>query len=289
MVVKELQVMAHLRSIFLHQYLDDWVIHHHNRVTLLDHLRVLMDLGLKLGFIFNLQKSDLDPSKDFVFVGYRFRTDLGIVLPSSDREKKIRSVLGSCLRLPSVPASLVQSLLGLLSATEKLVPLGRLHLRETQFDLRSQWSQLVDPEDTPILLSHRAKEDLRWWLNPANMLPGAPMRPSPPSHHVFTDASMEGWGAHLNFMEVKGLWLPPFQSWHINNLELRAVLLALQHWVHQLRDQSVLIATDNSTVVSYINKQGGQGRCRCAGRRESCYFGATTRISRFELVTFQAN
>ena len=38
---------------------------------------------------------------------------------------------------------------------------------------------------------------------------------------------------------------------------LKAVISALQHWAPVLQGHQVVIATDNSTVVSYINKQGG--------------------------------
>ena len=44
---------------------------------------------------------------------------------------------------------------------------------------------------------------------------------------------------------------------HINVLELKAVSLALQSFKDQCQNQTVLVATDNSTVVTYINKQGG--------------------------------
>ena len=65
--------------------------------------------------------------------------------------------------------------------------------------------------------------------------------PSPsPSKHLFTDASLEGWGAHLDFQEVSGSWGPPQSSWYIHRLEV----------------EIVLVATDNVTVVAYINKQG---------------------------------
>ena len=51
--------------------------------------------------------------------------------------------------------------------------------------------------------------------------------------------------------------LDPFCKLHINVLELQAVILALQHSVAVLQGQHVIIATDNATVVAYINKQGG--------------------------------
>ena len=44
---------------------------------------------------------------------------------------------------------------------------------------------------------------------------------------------------------------------HINVLELKVVSLALRDFKDQCQNQTVLVATDNSTVVAYINKQGG--------------------------------
>ena len=44
---------------------------------------------------------------------------------------------------------------------------------------------------------------------------------------------------------------------HINVLELKAAMLALQHWVAALQGHQVMITTDNTTVIAYINKQGG--------------------------------
>ena len=44
---------------------------------------------------------------------------------------------------------------------------------------------------------------------------------------------------------------------HINYLELKAVFLALKEFQDLCSDKIVLVATDNTTVVSYINKEGG--------------------------------
>ena len=84
-------------------------------------------------------------------------------------------------------------------------------------------------------------------------------RPSSQDHSVqlFTDASNEGWGAHLDQNSTKGLWSDREKRLHINVLELKAVSLALRDFKDQCQNQTVLVATDNSTVVAYINKQGG--------------------------------
>ena len=47
------------------------------------------------------------------------------------------------------------------------------------------------------------------------------------SIQLFTDASNEGWGAHLNQSSTKGLWSDGEKRPHINILELKAVSLAL--------------------------------------------------------------
>ena len=77
------------------------------------------------------------------------------------------------------------------------------------------------------------------------MLPGQPLYPLKHALQIFTDASKEGWGAHLK------------SKLHINHVELKAVFLALKEFQSLCCNKTVLIATDNTTVVVYINKEGG--------------------------------
>ena len=72
---------------------------------------------------------------------------------------------------------------------------------------------------------------------------------------------MEGWGGHCRLpgpttAHYSGLWLKAECRLHINVLELRAVRLMLLHLEQELLGQSVLIESDNTATVSYINKQG---------------------------------
>ena len=86
---------------------------------------------------------------------------------------------------------------------------------------------------------------------------GADLHPKDHSIQLFTGASNEGWGTLLEQTSTKGLWSDREKRLHINVLELKAVSLALQRFKDQCQNQTVLVATDNSTVVAYINKQGG--------------------------------
>ena len=58
-------------------------------------------------------------------------------------------------------------------------------------------------------------------------------------------------------MTVSGSWTNQEKSLHINVLELKAVFLTLKSFQNTIQNKRILIATDNATVISYLNKQGG--------------------------------
>ena len=86
---------------------------------------------------------------------------------------------------------------------------------------------------------------------------GDPIRPFQVVFMIFTCASTQGWGAHMGDCQTLSIWTHSNCKLHINTLELNAVILALHQWVSVLQGHQVMIATDNTTVVSYIHKQGG--------------------------------
>ena len=64
-------------------------------------------------------------------------------------------------------------------------------------------------------------------------------------------------GRSLKRAHCKRNWVLPGSKLHINYLELKAVFLALKEFQDPCSNKIVLVATDNTTVVSYINKEGG--------------------------------
>ncbi|KAI2665918.1 Transposon Ty3-G Gag-Pol polyprotein [Labeo rohita] len=79
------------------------------------------------------------------------------------------------------------------------------------------------------------------------------------SRHIIgtTDASKTGWGAVCNGQAASGVWTGPQLHWHINCLELLAVLLALRRFRPLIQGKHVLVRSDNTATVAYINHQGG--------------------------------
>ena len=60
----------------------------------------------------------------------------------------------------------------------------------------------------------------------------------------------------LTQVKTGGLWYLSEKHLHINLLEMKAVFLALQFFKTDCRNHQVLIASDSTSVVTYINKQG---------------------------------
>ena len=84
---------------------------------------------------------------------------------------------------------------------------------------------------------------------------GMSFRPAEPKVVVFTDASISGWGVSCDGQRWQEKWHRP--GHHINWLEMRTVLVALQVLQFRLRRRAVRIWIDNSTTVAYLRKEGG--------------------------------
>ena len=176
--------------------------------------------------------------------------------PTPERWEALNSKINSLLERSSCLVRQLMSLIGLLTATEKQVPSGRLHMRPIQWHLKNHW-HIPESLEKVIPIPRSLHPHLLWWLKEENILPGQNLHPLRHAVQIFTDASNEGWGAHLGDYNARGGWSVPESRLHINFLELKAVLLALKAFEPLCQGRIALVATDNTTVVAYINKEGG--------------------------------
>ena len=72
-------------------------------------------------------------------------------------------------------------------------------------------------------------------------------RPSP-DLYLYTDSSLEGWGAVLNDQEVYQVWTDGECSLHINNLELLAAKLSLQYFRLEIQHKVALLCSNTTTA-----------------------------------------
>ena len=246
----------HRQGISVIPYLDDWLIHHPDPKVLLRHQAQLLNMLDLVGFVLNRKKYELDLTQDIQFLGIRLRLDLG---EASLPESKAWEIAARARHLSSLHVlSYIQvsQLMGSLNWASGLTSLGRLYLRPLQrhFHSLGLTDRFTPPRRSdPLVLANL----LRRWQDPHFLTSGIPLRTFQTEFTIFTDASTQGWGAHMGDSQISGTWTHTERKLHINCLELKAVFHALQHWAQMLQGHQVMIATDNLTVVSYINKQGG--------------------------------
>ena len=123
----------------------------------------------------NLEKSELEPKQIFDFVGYQFDLRSGRVRPTPDRWQSLQDKIQLLLSLPVCPVRQFMSLIGLLTATEKQVHLGWLHMRPIQWHLKNNW-RVPESLEKIIPLPRSLHPHLQWWLEEDNVLQGRALR-----------------------------------------------------------------------------------------------------------------
>ncbi|KAL0167364.1 hypothetical protein M9458_039208, partial [Cirrhinus mrigala] len=246
-----------LQGIRILNYIDDWLILAQSEMVAVRHRDVVLAHMKALGLRLNAKKSVLSPLQRTTY--------LGVVWDSTTMQARlsparIESILTAVKRVKegrSLTVKQFQQLLGLMAAASNVIPFGLLYMRPLQWWLKTRG---FSPRGNPLRMIKVTRRCLRaldmwrrpWFLSQGPVL-GAPCR----RVTLATDASLTGWGAVMSGHPARGLWSGHQLTWHINCLEMLAVFQGLKHFLPDLRGRHVLVRTDNTAVVSYINHQGG--------------------------------
>ena len=111
--------MAIHKGIRIHQYLDDWLVRARSHHVCLQHTQDLVRKCQDLGWLVNLDKSELEPKQFFDFVGYQFNLWSGRVRPTPDRMQSLQTKIQTLLSIPACSVLQFMSLIGLLTATRE--------------------------------------------------------------------------------------------------------------------------------------------------------------------------
>ncbi|KAI2648645.1 ORF V: Enzymatic polyprotein [Labeo rohita] len=277
------------QGICILNYLDNWLIIAHSRDLLCQHrdlvLRHLSHLGLQV----NWENSKLSPVQSISFLGMEFDS---VNMTARLTNERVQSML-NCLKLfrhkTAVPLKYFQRLLGHMAATAAaaaaVTPLGLLHMRPLQRWLHNQIPRWAWHRGTfRVSVTPECRLLFSPWSDPAFLRAGVPL--GQVSRHVVvnTDASMTGWGAVCNGQAASGSWTGPRLHWHVNCLELLAVFLALWRFLQMLRHKHVLVRTDNTATVAYINHQGGLRSRRMSQLARHLLLWSQTRLKSLRAV-----
>lgn len=243
-------VVENLRSrLFLSVvYLDDFLIIGKTKTECLENIRATQILLKNLGFIVNLEKSNIVPSKSAKYLGFIWNTQKMSIELTDDKKKTIYTKAKEFYVKKTCKIRELAQFLGLLIASCPAIQYGTLYTKNLE---REKYLSLVKENgnyESRMNLPKKLLPDLKWWID--NILVATnPIRTSEFTLEIFTDASLTGWGAVTGNNRTHGWWSADQRDDHINYLELLAAFYGLKCFAKNLR-------IDNTTAISYINKMG---------------------------------
>ncbi|PTA42303.1 hypothetical protein C8054_31450 [Micromonospora sp. RP3T] len=239
-------------------YLGDLVILAHSRGSVCILRNVVLNHLAQLGLRVNWEKSKLSPTQRISFLCMELDSVEQTAWLTQERVQSVLNCLNALKSRIAVPLKQFQRLLGHMAAAAAVTPLGLLHMRPLQRWLHDRVPRWAWHRGTlRIGVSPQCRRLFSPWSDPAFLQAGVPLGQVSRHLVVYTDASSTGWGAVCNGQAASGSWTGPRLQWHINCLELLAVLLALRRFRPMLRHKHVLVRTDSTATVAYINRQGG--------------------------------
>ena len=211
----------------------------------------------ELGFVVNEKKSMIFPSQNVKYLGFHFNSiDMIVQLPESKKQQiiKLSYEIIRKHKIGKLTCMDLAKYIGTLVAACPAVPYSPLYVRSLEMDKTR--SLYKDNYNCLAKLSNESVSDINWWLRITST---AKMKVADNSYDlcIATDASLTGWGAHSGESKTRGFWSVEEKQLHINSLELLAIFNGLKVYANFTINARVLIRTDSTTALAYINKFGG--------------------------------
>ena len=244
--------------------LDDILILHQSREELDCLAPLICSLFEALGLVINTKKSILIPQQVTEFLGFQINSGTLQIQMPQEKLRKIQHNARWLLQHQSITVQDLARFVGKTTASSKAIWQASLHYRGIQALMNSVLPETEDNSgltsrfNVKLPLSVEAQQDLQWWvsLNQTTLLQ-APLLPRIPNMTITSDASNTGWRACLGDTTTGGSWSAQEMKHHINYLELLAAFLAVQCFLKEISNMTILLRLDNVTAVTFINRMGG--------------------------------
>lgn len=168
-------------------YLDDILQKNTNPEVLRADLAVMQSTLQRLGWLVNLEKSDLIPSQVFSHLGMLFRTLPATVELTAKRRNKLLTAVRQLQTQTLTTPREIAMVIGLCSSAAELVPSGRLAVRPLQWAFQDLWRPTSQDWDVILPLSEDLRRALTPWTRELWLSSAVPSpRPRPTSPCVRT-------------------------------------------------------------------------------------------------------
>jgi hypothetical protein len=200
------------------------------------------------------------PTQQIKYLGFLINSvDMTISLPDEKivrLRRAVRKALKELNNGRTLTVRIAAKTIGFIISSIPATIYGKAHFRQLEFAKTAQLVNNPTNYDVPFRWTEDCRADLEWWASPTTEFK-ATFESTPVTTTLITDASLEGWGALWNGEERFGAL--ENDDRHIDELELRAVLQALESFPQLLAHQHrILLRCDNTTAVAYINNMGGR-------------------------------
>lgn len=235
-------------------YLDDFLIFGETAKDCFDKVQFSLEFLRSLGFIVNEGKSILKPSKFCKFLGFIFDSkNMKIHLPSNKRER-IKNIVTKYHSKKHFKIQKFAEIIGVLVSVCPAVKYGWLYTKNLE---REKYLALKRAKsyEAKMYLNNKILADFNWWLQIIDTTYND-IKKDKFKIVIFTDASLTGWGACAGDKDAHGWWSKNEKKCHINYLELKAIYHGINYFAKSYRNCNLLIRTDNTTALSYINRMG---------------------------------
>ncbi|CAJ0918061.1 unnamed protein product [Ranitomeya imitator] len=255
-IMAEAIIFIRQQGICIVPYLDDLLIMAPSASRLETDVSKSLEILQTLGWIPNLEKSEVHPSTRRKFLGVLLDSDVRTSFLPKDHQinlvRKVTKFRGQ--RAPTLRESM--SVLGSLTACIQSVSWAQAHTRTLQTYVLLHSRRRQTPLNQKILLPGHVKSALKWWLDYQNLQRGVSWDHLP-LKTLRSDASKRGWGAVVEGFHFQGQWTSNISSSSSNLRELKAVEEALKASSALIKNHHVRIYSDNMTTVAYLRHQGG--------------------------------
>lgn len=234
-------------------YLDDFLGLEEQELRAWQKFQALWSLLEELGFPINDREGKVcRPSQKVKFLGVMLDSISMTASLPLEKVEKIKQWCATMSGKRKAQVREVQRLVGLLNFAARVVRGGRTFLRRMIDVMRGA------PSYHHVKLDEGFHLDLKWWTSFIQDWNGVEViyeNMPISSCSLQTDAAKTvGCAAVFEEEELFFQWPPEWDVSSINELEIYPVLLASQKWGHIWRGKVVLVLSDNTTVVSAINK-----------------------------------
>lgn len=243
------------RNVTSVNYLDDFLMLGCSEEECSRNVELTTSLLRNLGFIVNATKSFLSPSTQCKFLGFLLNSQkLTLELPQEKRQR----LLEWTSKLLSINRCTIKKFARYIGILTSACPATKYGWLYTKLLERAKFLALRDSYgnyNACINISSELIPDLRWWKDHI-MTCENDLKTDNFCLEICTDASLSGWGAYCAGESTHGWWSEVDKSRHINYLELQAIYFGLKCFANNLCNCNILIRTDNTTALSYINRMG---------------------------------